>query len=165
MFSDLENGLCEAPVKPFHEWHFTLAAQHQMVAKFGELIPDGDLHKYRRRDHGGVIELMGEIARRSRKCCELHSDPVLLTKQRRRYGPDCVLYATGDVVFVTVPGTFPGQKMVEAVCSLSEKLEDKDRRAVMTGNSRRAKDVRKVFRGGQMVIQQISRSTRSWERS
>jgi hypothetical protein len=164
MFSDLENGLCEAPVKAFHEWHFTLAAQHQMVVKFGDLIPDGDLHKYQRRDHGGVIGLMEEIALRSRKCCELHSDPVLLAKQRRRYGADCVLYHTGDVVFVTVQGSNPGQKMVEAVHSLSERLADKDRRAVMTGNSRHAKDVRKVFRGGRMVIQQIGRPVHSWER-
>jgi hypothetical protein len=158
------DGRIEEKSKAFHEWHFTLASQYQMVAKFGDLIPDVDLQRYQRRDHGGVIDLMEEIAIRSRKCCELHSDPVLLTKQRRRYGQNCVLYATGDVVFVTVPGSNPGQKMVEAVHSLSERLADKDRRAVMTGNSRRAKEVRKVFRGGRMVVQQIGRPVHSWGR-
>lgn len=140
-----------------HEWHFSALSQEKMVKNFSHLLTQDAVLDYQEdRNAWLVIQEMTALAESARKCREIHSDAKLLNGQRQKFGTDCCFYNIKDVLFVTIPGriipdTGEKQKIVVTVYSLSEKLDERSRRRFDRSNTREAKRIQRVFKGGEKI--------------
>jgi hypothetical protein len=109
---------------PYPEWIIQVKAARAMLEFFPDRFSDSQRFSfYSEGDAGSIIRTIQHIAIDASKCKELNSIEYLVTPILTKEGWQRVTYYNaGDVVFVTVPGKYEGQKLVTAIFSLTSKL-------------------------------------------
>ena len=113
---------------PYPEWIIQVRAAKSMIEFFPEMFREDQKHSFHvDGDAGPIIRSIQSIALGASKCKHLNSIEYLVTPIETKEGLQRVTYYNvGDIVFVTVPGRYEGQKLVTAIFSLTNKLGQLD---------------------------------------
>lgn len=145
------------------EWVISKKAASWMIEYFPDRVSRRAVELFRGDNRGEICREIETLAKTSKKCRELNSIAALTAPVDTLTGFHKVtFYHVGDIVFVTTPARYDGQKFVSAIFSLTEKLGRIEETRRAAEKSARVKD---PFRSAKALRRKGRKQHSLWGRS